>query len=242
MPRKTCKIFPKKLAQTILILLLAAGGGTVLSHQAASQENTPPGISPGQIQSWKDYIKSYPQRLAEYQQDQAARRKEVEEVKFSEESPEDIKKSYPFLYDPNDITPTEIAESRGKINLLFVVDTGPDNCGSHGCNETVYADEGTGYKPVYYALTKDNDPVYVARTGGQVFVYFGPPDIISSEANGLPAELILKDHQIVENQPPPREPDSPLYLKWRDFENHKNTGSVPPPALPNDTIVPPDNQ
>ena len=78
----------------------------------------PPEISLGQIQSWKDYIKDYPQRLAEYQQDQAARRKEAEEVDFSKVKPEDIKKYYPLLSDSDDI-----AESRGKINLLFVIST-----------------------------------------------------------------------------------------------------------------------
>jgi hypothetical protein len=152
-------------------------------------------------------INDYPERLAEFQKDQTARRKEAEEVDFSEVKPEDIKKSYPFLYDPDDIAPTFIAESRGKMNLLFVIDTGLRYCGSGGCGETVYVDEGAGYKAAFDALTQDHDPVYVTRTGGQVFLYFGPPNIISQQANGLPVELILRDHKFVDNPPPP--PPSP---------------------------------
>jgi hypothetical protein len=50
-----------------------------------------------------------------------------------------------------------------------------------------------------------------------VFLYLRPPNIIWSKTNALPVEFILKDHKFVENQPPPQEPDSPLYQKWRDF-------------------------
>jgi hypothetical protein len=166
--------------------------------------------------SSKDYINDYPERLAEFQKDQAARRKEAKEVDFSEEKMEDVEKSYPFLHKdledfegPKDTAAhIHIAESRGKINLLFVNYYGPLACGTGGCNETVYVDEGAGYKPAFNALTQDNDPVYVTRTGGEVFLYFGPPNIISQQANGVPVELILKDGQFVENKPPPREPDS----------------------------------
>jgi PAN domain len=93
------------------------------------------------------------------------------------------------------------------MNLLFVIDTGLRYCGSGGCGETVYVDEGAGYKAAFDALTQDHDPVYVTRTGGRVFLYFGPPNIISQQANGLPVELILRDHKFVDNPPPP--PPSP---------------------------------
>ena len=213
------------------------GGGTLLSHKAASQEATslPPGISPGLIQSWKDYIRDYPTKLAEYQKDQAAHRKEAKEIDFSEvKNMDDVEKSHPFLHEEfqkirddqkmemaqdktysEDLSKIYIAESRGKINLLFVKSTGRFYCGSHGCNTTVYADEGTGYKKAMDAITGDS--VYVTRTGGEVFLYLRPPNIIWSKTNALPVEFILKDHKFVENQPPPQEPDSPLYQKWRDF-------------------------
>jgi hypothetical protein len=104
------------------------GGGTVLLHDTASQE-APPGISPELIQSWKGYIKDYPERLAEFQKDQAVRRKEATEVDFSEVKSEYIKKYYPFLYYHADTgPPVNIAESRGKPNLLFVMSNGPRIC------------------------------------------------------------------------------------------------------------------
>jgi hypothetical protein len=211
------------------------GGGTVLPHDAASRE-APPGISPGLIQSWKDYINDYPQRLAEFQKDQAARRKAAKEVDFSEvKNMDDAEKSAPFLHEkvqelrtdqkenmenikanpdktfPDPSVSIEIAESRGKINLLFVMSNGMLYCGTGGCGTDVYADEGAGYKKAFDALTFG--PVYVTRTGGQVFLYLANPNVISSHFslvdNALPTEFILKDGQFVENKPPPREPDSP---------------------------------
>ena len=83
-------------------------------------------------------------------------------------------------------------------------------CGTGGCGTDVYADEGAGYKKAFDALTFG--PVYVTRTGGQVFLYLCNPNVISShfsQYNALPTEFILKDDQFVENKPPPREPNSP---------------------------------
>ena len=206
------------------------GGGTVLPHDAASQE-APPGISPELIQSWRDYIKDYPERLAEFQKEQAARRKEAKEIDFSKEKPDDIKKIYPSLYDSGDIAPddivpgTLIAESRGKINLLFVMDNDPLYCGSGGCGTEVYADEGAGYKPAFEALTFG--PVYVTRTGGQTFMYLSDPNVVMPKYGTLTAEFILKGHKFVENKPPPREPDDPLYLKWRAFVGQHKNGPAP---------------
>jgi len=225
------------------------GGGTVLPHDAASRE-APPGISPELIQSWKDYINDYPQRLAEFRKDQAARRKEATEVDFSKEKiMGDVEKSYPFLHEEfqqmrNDLkTEMEqdktflqdmgdpgphiyIAESRGKINLLFEKTTGRYYCGAQDCDITVYADEGSGYKKALDALT-NGSPVYVTRTGGQVFLYLSDPNVIVPTYDTLTAEWILKDHQFVENKPPPREPDDPLYLKWRTFEEQHKNGPAP---------------
>ena len=185
--------------------------------------------------SSKDYTKDYPERLAEFQKDQAVRRKEAQEVDFSEVKMDDAEKSYPFLHEevqglrtdqkentenikansdktfPDPSVSIEIAESRGKINLLFVMSNGMLYCGTGGCGTDVYADEGAGYKKAFDALTFG--PVYVTRTGGQVFLYLANPNVISSHFssvdNALPTEFILKDHQFVENKPPPREPDSP---------------------------------
>ena len=97
----------------------------------------------------------------------------------------------------------QIAESLDKTNLLFVNITGRYFCGSGGCDATVYADDGTGYKEAMGAMIMGS--VYVTRTGGQVFLYLADPNVISSPVeNSLPVEWILKDGQFVENKPPPR--------------------------------------
>ena len=102
---------------------------------------------------------------------------------------------------------TLIAESLGKINLLFVMSNDPNDCGTGGCSTDVYVDEGTGYKKAFDALTFG--PVYVTRTGGQVFLYLSDPNVIIPKYDALTAEFILKDHKFVENQAPPPPSPSP---------------------------------
>jgi hypothetical protein len=101
---------------------------------------------------------------------------------------------------PDPSVSIQIAESRGKINLLFIEIIGGDYCGQK-CTTTVYADEGSGYKKALDALTYANSPVYVTRTGGQVFLYLFDPNVIMPAYGTLTAEWILKDHQFVENKP-----------------------------------------
>ena len=150
----------------------------------------------------------------------------------------DVEKSYPFLRDDfqemrNDLKTEmerdktflqdmggdpgphiQIAESRGKTNLLFLEITGHYYCSAQDCTLSAYADEGTGYKKVSFpdsdtALVKGS--VYVTRTGGQMFFYLTDPTVIitSPAYDALTGEFILKDHQFVENKPPPPPSPSP---------------------------------
>jgi hypothetical protein len=231
---KTFKSLPQKLTRPLLLVLLMSGGGAFFSQEAISDEINGIQLPPGQIQEWKDYLKNYPQILAEYYKRQNERRKYARQVFFSKNlSMSDTLKAYPFMQEdfqrigdmqnriansppPDDATTSvdltvhvRVAQDQDKTgNLLFVEETGTLACGTRGCPCAIFVDHGKGYQKLTDILILDTN-VYVSRAGGQTSLFLSPP------LNDKSVEWVLRGNQLVIDHPPPSEPQSQAFVMWR---------------------------
>ena len=73
--KKTCKSFPQKLAQALLIVLLSAAGGMVLPHVAASQDNViapDPDAQPNNAVSPPENANTHPDNRSSHPDDRSS--------------------------------------------------------------------------------------------------------------------------------------------------------------------------
>jgi hypothetical protein len=170
---------------------------------------------------WRKAIENYEIRVAQFH---AAQKKRLQsavpivwrKLTVGSADTNNFLKRYPYLKEYLDGlesgTPVSIAENRAPankkagVNLLFVVIEGQTNCGTGGCDFTIYADSGAGYKKVVQLL---EFPVQarVSRTvdgGVSVFLPFvhkhapNPDD----PPEGTYFEYTLKSNSLERTEPP----------------------------------------
>lgn len=183
--KKTCKSFPQKLAQALMALLLIMSGGVILPHQAHSQDDLrgaakavvfSPEQSMGQIVNTYPFLQDDFQKMTAMQNSIAENMNSDHSVEIS--------------------TRISIAESRDAqtgVNILFVRKKGELWCGSRGCRVDIYVDEGSGYQKANAITASDN--ISISRAGGQVALFFGPPQ------DPKTVEWILQGYHFVPNNP-----------------------------------------
>lgn len=228
---------PRKLAQASLAGFLFFSAGVT----AAQAEDFPPQL----VQLWKEYLKNYPAAQAEYKSEQETGRKTAKPVVLSKQSDGDqLIKAYPVLRDNiKDVRDTEekiianpdpkakqsvsiktlfhaaeIKNAEPGINVLFFAKDGALWCGAHGCTVDVYIDTGKGYEKTQSFIV--GDQMYSAKIDGHFVLFAGDPQ------KPLVKEWVIKDGQLVENTPPPAEPQSSEFQEWK--EQQMQAGKWPP--------------